>query len=447
MVKVTSFIKETLNSAFKAVTSKEGLKSLYGVSLYRNSLYLMLNSLLTALLGFVFWIVVARFYEPADVGLAAALIATIGLLANFSTLGLHIGVVRFLPGAGEGSVKMINSCLTLSGLASVVAAVVFIVGLPFWSPALLLIRQHPIFLASFILFTAILTLSGLLGQVFVAKLSAKFILIQGITISVLKIPIVIILATFFGAFGIFASVGVAMAISTLVAMLWFLPRVQSGYVPRPSLCKSVINDMAHYSLGNYLAGLAWGVSTMLLPLMVVNILGAETNAYFYIAWSIATLLFIIPASLSLALFAEGSHREELLWANTLKALKLCLVILIPAILLIFALGDKLLLLFGEVYSQNATTLLWILALSVFPLSVIHIFLSIKRVQKDMKSIIGVSAATMCFTLGLSYLLMTKMGIIGVGIGWTVGQAIVASLIGVVIFTGQRQRARKGAFIV
>ena len=63
------FIKNGYVDAFRlARHPREGLKSLYGVSLYRNAVYLMANSGITAILGFVFW-VVARLYPAEDAGL------------------------------------------------------------------------------------------------------------------------------------------------------------------------------------------------------------------------------------------------------------------------------------------------------------------------------------------------------------------------------------------
>ncbi len=405
------------------------LSAQFRIPLYTNAFYLMLNSVVVSLLGFVFWIIVARFYAAADVGLVAAIIAAVGLLASLSSLGLGFGLIRFLPGAKDKAIPMINSAFTIAGLASLVAALIFLAGLGFWSPALIFIRQHPIFLASFILFTIAFTLSGLLGQVFIAKRCAKFTFIQGVITGALKIPIPIILAAFFGAFGIFASTGIAVSVAVLVAMLWLLPRVQKGYIPLPTIHKQVIKDIAHYSLGNYLANLLWGLPSMIFPLMVVNTLGAEMNAYFYIAWAIAAVLFVIPASVSTSLFVEGSYERSLLRVNTLKSLRLSFLILLPAILLIFVIGDKLLLLFGHAYSQSATTLLWLLALSAFPLTVNYIFLSIKRVQKDIRSIIIISTAITVITLGLTYFLMGKMGILGIGVGWTVGQTMIAIVVG------------------
>lgn len=43
--------------------------------------------------------------------------------------------------------------------------------------------------------------------------------------------------------------------------------------------------------------------------------------------------------------------------------------------------------------------------------------------------IRLSVAITVITLGLSYILVGKMGILGVGVGWTVGQTIVAIVVG------------------
>jgi len=62
-MRLLSFLTETFTDAIKALTSKEGLKGLYGVSLCRNAVYLMLSSVITSLSGFVFWILTARLYK------------------------------------------------------------------------------------------------------------------------------------------------------------------------------------------------------------------------------------------------------------------------------------------------------------------------------------------------------------------------------------------------
>ena len=80
-MRLLSFFKETLADALRLARSpNKGLRSLYGVSLYRNAVYLRLTSGTMAVLGFAFW-VVARLYSTSDVGLGSALISA-ALLPN-----------------------------------------------------------------------------------------------------------------------------------------------------------------------------------------------------------------------------------------------------------------------------------------------------------------------------------------------------------------------------
>ena len=61
----------------------------------RSAFALITGSVLTSVLGFVFWALAARLYDPAAVGTATALIAAMTFLANLSTLGLRTDETRF----------------------------------------------------------------------------------------------------------------------------------------------------------------------------------------------------------------------------------------------------------------------------------------------------------------------------------------------------------------
>jgi O-antigen/teichoic acid export membrane protein len=429
--KLNSYARGTLAEAISTLTSRESLKAHLRMPLYTNAYYLIANMAASSVFGFVFWVIAARLYEPAEVGLASAAITAITLLASLSSLGLGIGLIRFLPDSNN-KVKMINSSFTLSGLVALFVALAFLVSLPLWSPALLSIRQHPLFLSSFVLFTVVMTITRLMEYVFIAERHARFAFFMGVIAAVAKIGFVIALAAFFGTFAIFASVGLALALGLAVAALLFLPKAEPGYMPVPAVWRGALTGMLSYSFGNYAADMLWTAPGMIFPLIVVNI-APEMNAYFYIAWAIACILFIIPAGVSLSLFTEGSYNEDQLLSNIRRSLKLCLLLTVPAVALIIILGGRLLLIFGKPYSENATMCLSVLALSTFPLVINYIFLTTRRVQKDIKGIISLSAAIACITLGLSYFLIGRIGILGVGIGWTVGQTIVAAAVLLVLF--------------
>jgi len=410
--------------AIGIITSREKLKQFIAIPLYSNAFYLMLNTGVTALFGFFFWVVVARFYTEAEVGLGSAIISAMSLLSIISLVGLNISLVRFLPHSDKPQ-ELINSCYTLGGIISLVIAGIFLAGLGFWSPALAFVTKNGIFASAFIVFTILWTLHGLVNYTFVARRRAGFVLSKNTIFSVVKVPLPIIFVLFFRTFGIVASWGVAMAVALAVSIFMFLPRVQHSYKPVPTLKLNLLKDMWRYSGGNYLADLFSTCLPFILPLMVVNLLGAEQNAYFYIGWMIAALLFAIPLAVSQSLFAEGSHFEDKLKENVTKSLKFTYLLLVPAVIVLILVGKWVLLAFGQSYSLNALHLLWVLSLSSLPLALTHIYTGILRVTGRIKELIAIWGFIALGTLLASYLIMPVTGIIGIGYAWLGAQTVVA----------------------
>jgi len=417
-------VLKIITEAIDTITSRQRLKRVITTPLYSNAFYLMLNTAVMALCGFFFWMVVARFYTEAEVGFSSAIISAISLIAIISLVGLNTSLIRFLPQADKPQ-ELMNTCYTLSSLVSLIVASVFVVGLGFWSPALAFIQQNAIFTAAFIVFALLWTLSSLVDSTFIARRRASFVLSKNTIYSVLKIPLPVLFVLFFRTFGIVASWGIAIAIALAVSLFLFLPKVQNPYKPVPTLRSGLIKDMWHYSAGNYLANLLASSPTLILPLMVVNLLGAEQNAYFYIAWAIAGLLFAIPGAVSQSLFAEGSHFEDKLRENVTKSLKFTFLLLVPAVIIFILVGKWLLLAFGQSYSLNALKLLWILSLSSLPRSINYIYTSILRVKSRLKELMAIWGFMAISVLLASYLIMPATGIIGIGYAWLGAQAVVA----------------------
>ena len=415
-----TIIRETLTT----ITSRQKLKRLASTSLYRNAVYLMLNRAITSLLGFFFWMIVARYYTEGAVGYSSAIISAISLLAMISMVGLNSTLIRFLSQA-ERPHDLINSCSTISGLFSVVIAIIFIIGLGFWSPALAFIKGNSIFSLAFIIFTALWTVSSLLNTVFIARRRSVFVLSKAIISSVLKLPLPILLVSFFHSFGVVASWGIAAAIALSVSLLLFLPRIETGYKPAPVLYIGIIKTIWKYSAGSYFANLLSTALQFVLPLLVLNLLGAEQNAYFYIGWMIASLLFSIPQSVSTSLFAEGSHFEEKLRENVVKSFKFSFLLMIPSIIVLILAGKWLLLAFGHSYSLNALKLLWVLSISGLPIIINRIYTSILRVENRLKELIVTWGFITLSVLLASYLIVPSIGITGVGFAWLGTHTVVA----------------------
>ena len=419
-------------SVLKAGSLNEGLKILPERSLYINAYYLMGDVVIVSILGFAFWALVARLYSPAEVGLASATVAAVIFMARLARLGFGYGLIRFLPDIGDKAVTMINTCFTIAGLISMVAALVFLCGLNLWSPAIIYLHSPELFIF-FIALAIAYTVFLLVEQAFIAERRAKYVLLKNTVAGIIKIVTAVVFASLFNNSGIFFSWGVAIFIALATALFLFLPRVQKGYFPVPVVNKGIVCNVLHFSLGNYLAELLFFTPLMVFPLIVINILGAELNAYFYIPWTIAQMLFAIPMAVSMSLFAEGSYDEQSLRENIKKSIYLCLLILIPALVILFFLSDRLLLLFGVGYSQNGVTLLRTLVASVIPVGIIHISLSVMRVNKNITGIILVSVSVAFLSLLSGYILVINRGLPGIGIAWLATQTLISIVVALFLF--------------
>jgi O-antigen/teichoic acid export membrane protein len=399
-------------------------------SLYKNAAYLTANIVIGSGLGFFFWMVVARIYSPHEVGLAGTIIPISVLIGLLSRFGLEIGLVRFLPSSGQASSAMINSCLTISVIAAASISTLFLMGLDIWSPALSFIRQDWAFSLSFIVFSVVFALYPMINQVFVALRDTKYIL-AGTSISGLRMILPVILA-FFGSYGIFASWSIAMLIALAVGTFIFIPAANPGYKPFPTVSRNLVSKMFRFSSANYVAGIFGALPAALLPLVIVNSLGPEDVAYYYIAFTIANLLFLITGAVCMSLFAEGSYRETELAIHMRKALRLVFVLLIPAIIVILLFGGSLLLLFGNDYSQQGLILLQVFAISSVFVAINGIYYASRQVLKKLGQIIAIPAFSALAIIGFGYLFLLSFGLVGVAIGWTLSQGIVTTAIGVYV---------------
>ena len=166
--------------------------------------------------------------------------------------------------------------------------------------------------------------------------------------------------------------------------------------------------------------------------MVLNVLGAEETAHYYIAFAITSLLFMIPSALSTSLFVEGSHGEGLK-KGTLKALRAIFLLMIPAAFILYFGGEWLLGLIGKDYAASVLELLRILVISSFFMAVSSIFMTIKKVQKDVLGLILLSGLIFGLLIGLGYVFMLAYGVTGIGYAYVAGYGAGALAVGMMVW--------------
>lgn len=412
------------------------VKKFIGDSLYKNSIYLMLSSAISACLGFISWLIIARLFSAEDVGLATTMISAMGLIASLSMLGFNVGLVRFLPNSKKKNEKT-NTAFTIVALTTIIVSSIFLLGLKTFSPELVFIKENLIMGIIFILFMIIYSLNSLIESIFIAFRNTKYILLKNSVFSVLKIVFPFLFIAL-GAFGIFSSYGSALFIS--VGIMFFVLARKFNYKPKFAFYDNVIKETGKYSFENYIAGFIGSASLFVLPLIITNIINPTTTAYYFMAMQIASLLYVIPTATTDSLFAEGSKNEKSLKTQVKKSLLIMSALLIPAIIIIVFFGNYILLAFGKEYSAQGFNFLKIMALSGIFVGIKFVFNSIFKVKKKILSIIIVEIIGVIIILGGS-LMFIKMGLglMGVGYAWIIGQAIISLIYGLFSLSKQNKK--------
>jgi len=428
------------------------LKEDIELPLIKNASHLIIGTGIQSGLTFLFWIIAARLYEPSTIGLITALFSVLGIFAIIAELGFGMGLIRFLPGAEDKENALINTCLTVSSLFSILLAILFIIGLPIWGQSFISSFRSPIFCFVFIVFSIFFTTSPILMNIFLGKRMTKFI-IYTISITCISRIVLLLAIVFFSrsVFGILLISFLSTLIGIFIGINIYLPGIMSTYRLFPAIDVGLLKEIRNFITVNYISRLLISITPLIFPLMIVNSLGSEMNAYFAISWTIVSIAQVIPTSLFNSFLAESVNEKTLNKKNFKKVLTLMLELLIPITILFIILSNFILSVFGPKYSLQGTPLVQILSFSVIPWGIIYLFITVERYKKSTSSIIYATLGSAVLSIGLSYLLMLNWGLPGFCIGYLASQIIVALIVGILMWRmvnqKQVQRPDENAFII
>jgi O-antigen/teichoic acid export membrane protein len=393
--------------------------------LFANAGYLWGVTLVQSFGGFLFWGIAARLYAPEAVGIASATISVVTLLASIAGLGMGMGLIRFLPETQQAG-RLLSTTFTFNGLVALLVAGVYIVWLPLWSPSLATLRGNTLYIAGFMAYTVAMTVGNAVRMAFIARRRAGYALAQSGVINGGRLLLVVFLAGM-GAAGLVGSAALAALSALILGLVVFLPRVEVGYRPLPALHWRALVVILPFSTGNYLAQLLAQAPQTILPLLILELLGPAASGYAYIAWLLGSILASPGVALASSAFAEGSNAPESLGA-ILSRSTLAGLAVTGAGALVVAFGAPWLLgLFGTEYAAEAASLLRWLAVAAPLVVLTSLYFTRLRVEKRVGILILLSGMIAVSTLGLAAALMPRYGIAAAGVGWLLGNGLVAAL--------------------
>lgn len=409
--------------------------------LFGGPLFLVAGSVLNAVIGFVFWVVAARSYTAEEIGLVAAMTSAAGFMSMIGGFGLANGVLRFLPECAEKN-RLINTTIVVSFAAAAVLSVFFVLGTSLWSKDLVFLRTDPLFFSTFILVGAGTAASYILPSAFVASRRPGLATAHMALCTLCRIPLALGLASF-GLAGLWISWGLFIAIS-LGLFVVFFRKVDRSYSPVTAINLRMIRPIARYSLGSLGADVPYIAATSIIPLMVLSLLGAESTAYYYIAFRAGSIVLAVASNAGMSLLVEGAYDAAKLRTNLRRVARLSTLLLIPALAVVFFGGGRILQLFGDQYANEALTTMWLISISSVPHMITEFYVTIKRVQLKVFSFIAVPWTITAVTLGVAWLTLPRIGLAGSGAGWVAGYTLVSTFVGLTVLHGRFTRGKEAA---
>jgi O-antigen/teichoic acid export membrane protein len=347
---------------------------------------LVATTAVTSVFGFVYWLVAARLFPPASVGLAASAITSMTLLSTVAVLGLGTLLVREFPRKPEMVGTLMMTALSTAAASGIFLGLNFILIAPhlFRELAELGARHEIIFL--FAAGVAMTAVSQVFDAAVIGLLRGGLQLMRNSLFAATKLVALVLVATWTHHTGwtmVFLTwvLGIAISLATVASLGPATGRFGLMHRPRWGALRGLrLSALSHHSVN-----LGLQAPAMALPLMATITLSASKTASFYVAWQVAAFVFVTPIALSMALYAVGSSKTGNLLRNLRFSFGLAMASGAGATLVLWLLANKLLSIFGAAYTQEPPLVLRILCLAVFPMIVKDFYIALCRIHGSLRN--------------------------------------------------------------
>ena len=412
-------------------TLRRQIASLAGDSLYRNSSFLLFNSLIVSAFGFLFWTLGAHYFSADAVGTTTTVIAGVTYAGMVGTLGLPNAMIRFLAGAPDPGRLIATAGASAAAAGALVGAAWLLVpghlGFPLDD-----VVPHWTGLPIVTAVVALASLGAVLESAIIARRESKWVVVENGAASVVKL-VAMPLAVGFGAAGLFGLFAASLVASTITSVV-LLGRILGSSPTRwyTGLDVGELRRVRTFAAGNHLAALVSMLPGTVVRIVVLASLGSTEAGHLAMPLLIIGLLKFIPSTAAQSLFAEASADEASLGRQARRALRAIYIVLVPSILLLVVAARPVLSVFGRDYADAGTTALRLLALSGVFAGFNYVADTVLNARRDMAQYVFVNVVGSVSAIAGPVLLVGH-GLAGVGLGWLLGQAGYAVVAGATLW--------------
>jgi glycosyltransferase involved in cell wall biosynthesis/O-antigen/teichoic acid export membrane protein len=402
-----------------------------GTAMTGNAIGLVIGRGAALGLGFLFWLVAARVAVPAQVGFTAGVVSAMMLCTQFGQLGAGQAFIRLYPRYLKRPAPLLDTVLSMAAIGAIVVGLAFLLLARSMFSQLGHVAHDPVWAVAFLVLSVFGTAQIAFDQISMGLERGTQAVTRNVVCGLLTLaPLVVLPAVGIGVskFELLLAWVVGGA-GTVTVGLWQLWRTCGGYLYRPRLVRSLVPATVTTGLANHVLTLAERVPGLVLPIVVTELISPRTNAYWYIIWMSALVVYITPQSVGIALFAEGSLRPGGMSAATTQALRISLIFGGGCAVVLGLIANPMLHLLGDGYEQAGTGPLRILLLAVIPMAFISAYYARCRAKGRLAEAIATGILGGLAGVFVTAIAGVHFGLTAMAIAWVVVQTVVATWAG------------------
>ena len=334
-------------------------------TLVKTTASLLSTTGITALLGLVFWWLAARTLSVSAVGYGSAAVSALMLVGTFGMAGLNTVLLGQLARQPRDAAGLLSAALCTSGLISAALAGGFLLVGTECAPRVAHHLHTGVEAALFIVGAALTGATLVLDEALLGLLGGSVQLWRNATFAVAKLAALAGLVMLWHKWegnSILIAWIVGTALSVVPATV-LLARREVRLTAAPQW--RALRRLGRASVSNTWLNNTLQVPRLALPVLVTGLMSATSGGAFYVAWSIATLMTLVPTHLTTALYAVGAADPRGLATKVRFTLRTCMLGGLAGVPVVVLGAHPLLRLFGSAYAARATLPLQLLALGYF----------------------------------------------------------------------------------
>ncbi len=375
----------------------------------------------TAVLGVVFWGVAAHRVAPATIGRSSAEISAITLVATLAQLGIPSMFERFLPVSGPRTHLIILRAYGVCVVAALILSVGYLVG----GFGTAFVPSAFFWRAFFVAATVLWTLFALQDSVLVGLRATRWVPVENILYSAVKLALLPLVVAAAGANAILVAWVAPVAVAILAVNWYLFSRRVPSHESRATLVAEFPAPRHFVSLaGAQYAALLINVLTPLIAvIIVIRRLGPVAGAHYYLPALVASGVSLFLGSIIRSFLVEASTEPEHVARHARVALRAMALVVIVSVGLGVAVAPLLLRIFGATYAAEGVTLLRLLLVSLVGFAVTDFYSAFALLdQKVWRIVVREALATALYFL-LVITLIGRLGIVALGIATLVNASL------------------------